>query len=52
MTLDKHPEAFVVRSAEGRYLAWVYTGDPRAGDLTRDEARRIAAGIMRLFATQ
>jgi hypothetical protein len=47
-TVEEHPGAFVVRSAEGRQLAWVYTGEPKADDLTQDEARRIAAGNMRL----
>jgi hypothetical protein len=40
--------AFVVSSAEGRQLAWVFWNDPKAGDLGHDEARRIAAGIARL----
>lgn len=35
-------------NSPGYALAWVYHKDPRAGDLTGDEARRIAAGIQLL----
>jgi hypothetical protein len=39
---------FSVTDASGIRLAAVYHSDPEAGDLTPDEARRIAAGIARL----
>jgi hypothetical protein len=32
----------------GTQICWTYIGDPRAGDLTHEEARRIASGIARL----
>lgn len=41
-------DCFHVVSASGYAIATVYFNDPRAGDLTRDEARRIAAGVARL----
>ncbi|MDZ4375351.1 MAG: hypothetical protein U1C74_28550 [Phenylobacterium sp.] len=45
--------AFRVEDAHGQALAWIYYGEPRAigtnhQPLTRDEARRIAAGVARL----
>ncbi|WP_460452453.1 hypothetical protein [Alsobacter sp. SYSU BS001988] len=39
---------FSVTDASGIRVAAVYFGDPEAGDLIRDEARRVAAGISRL----
>ncbi|WP_406854644.1 hypothetical protein ABEG18_19135 [Alsobacter sp. KACC 23698] len=39
---------FSVTDASGIRLAAVYHSDPEAGDLTPDEARRIAVGIARL----
>jgi hypothetical protein len=44
----ERPGAFVVVADNGTQVAWVYVADPRAGDLTHDEARRIASGIARL----
>jgi hypothetical protein len=42
------PTAFVVVADNGTQVAWVYVQDPLKGDLTHDEARRIASGIARL----
>jgi hypothetical protein len=39
---------YSVTDASGIRLAAIYHSDPEAGDLTPDEARRIAAGIARL----
>jgi hypothetical protein len=45
--------AFRVETADGQAVAWIYYGDVRAigtnlETLTRDEARRVAAGVVRL----
>jgi hypothetical protein len=37
-----------VRDGNGQVLAYVYYDHPQAGDLTWDEARRIAANIAKL----
>ena len=48
------PECFIVESANGYQVAFVYftestvTGVDRPGRHSKDEARRIAAGIARL----
>jgi len=39
---------FCIRDAKGQAIAYIYYDDPRAGDLTRDEARRIAIKIAKL----
>ncbi|WP_406858465.1 hypothetical protein ABEG18_12895 [Alsobacter sp. KACC 23698] len=39
---------FAVTDPGGILIAAVYHSDPQAGDLNRDEARRIAGGIARL----
>jgi hypothetical protein len=50
---DKMPGGYVVRDANGRALAYVYSRDDEAETrqakvLTADEARRIAVNIARL----
>lgn len=47
-TVEEHPMAFVVRSAERQQLAWSIRATLRAGDLTRDEERRIAARVAKM----
>ena len=37
---------FIVRDHNGQALAYVYYDHPQAGDLTWDEARRIAANAL------
>jgi hypothetical protein len=39
---------FIVRDHNGQALAYVYYDHPQAGDLTWDEARRIAIDIAKL----
>jgi hypothetical protein len=43
--LEDNGACFVVRDGNGQPLAYVYYDHPQAGDLTWDEARRIAANI-------
>ena len=50
---DKIPGGYVVRDANGRALAWIYSRDSEAEAmqakvLTKDEARRIAVNVARL----
>jgi hypothetical protein len=50
---DKTPHGYVVRDANGQALAYLYsrateTEALQAGELTMDEARRIAVNIARL----
>jgi hypothetical protein len=46
--LDEATQSFCIRDANGQAIAYIYYDDPRAGDLTRDEARRIALNIAKL----
>ena len=47
-SVEDNGACFIVRDHNGMALAHVYYDDPRAGGLTRDEARRIAANIAKL----
>ena len=49
-SVEEGDNYFVVRDADGRQLAYVHFDNPRAAakPLTRDEARRIAANIVKL----
>jgi hypothetical protein len=46
--VEDNGACFVVRDHAVQALAYVYYDHPQAGDLTRDEARRIAANIAKL----
>lgn len=48
LTVEDKATWFVVTDANGYRVACIYCGDPRAGDLTWDEARRIATGVSKL----
>jgi hypothetical protein len=47
-SVEDNGACFVVRDGNGQPLAYVYYDHPHAGDLTWDEARRIAANIAKL----
>ena len=51
-TVTRTPGGFMITAANGLELAWTYARGENPGvnnnGLTRDEARRIAAGIARL----
>jgi hypothetical protein len=47
-SIEDNGACFVVRDGNGQALAYVYYDHPQAGDLTWDEARRIAANIAKL----
>jgi hypothetical protein len=46
--VEDNGACFVVRDHNGQALAYVYYDHPQAGDLTWDEARRIAANVAKL----
>jgi hypothetical protein len=47
-SVEDNGACFVVRDGNGQPLAYVYYDHPQAGDLTWDEARRIAANVAKL----
>jgi hypothetical protein len=49
-TAEKTESGYKIMDAEGKALAWTYAGDLRSrpGALTDEEARRVAATIVRL----
>jgi hypothetical protein len=47
-TVEDQGACFILRDHNGMALAYVYYDHPQAGDLTWDEARRIAANIAKL----
>jgi hypothetical protein len=47
-TVEDNGACFIIRDDNGRALAYVYYDHPQGGDLTWDEARRIAANIAKL----
>jgi hypothetical protein len=49
-SVEEGDNYFVVRDREGQQLAYVHFDNPRAAakPLTRDEARRVAANVVKL----